>query len=61
MDKQTQLSSKFCESLGMSVILCRDGNADGFRCLSSHLCGGGQCKDSGAQTTSVTDASAAMS
>ncbi|MBQ7301381.1 MAG: hypothetical protein IJW77_16265 [Clostridia bacterium] len=45
-----QLSSKFCESLGMSVILCREDGEDRYRCLSSHLCGGEPCGDAAAQT-----------
>lgn len=37
------LASKFCDSLGMSVILCREEGTDAFRCLSSHLCGTQTC------------------
>jgi len=44
------LSSKFCDSLGMSVILCREDGAETYRCLSSHLCGGANCRENGTQT-----------
>ena len=37
------LASKFCDSLGMSVILCRSAENEPYRCLSSHLCGGQMC------------------
>lgn len=37
------LASKFCDSLGLSVILCRNAENEPFRCLSSHLCGGRGC------------------
>jgi len=43
------LASKFCDSLGMSVILCREEGKEDFRCLSSHLCGGQMCKEQQAQ------------
>ncbi len=45
-----QLSSKFCDSLGMSVILCREDGTGDYRCLSSHLCGGMNCRENRAQT-----------
>lgn len=37
------LASKFCDSLGMSVILCRNAEHEPYRCLSSHLCSGESC------------------
>ena len=40
---ENTLASKFCESLGMSVILCRDQGTEHCRCLSSHLCGTQTC------------------
>ena len=43
------LASKYCESLGMSVILCRVEGKDEFRCLSSHLCGGQTCNENQTQ------------
>jgi len=39
------LASKFCDSLGMSVILCREEGSEHYRCLSSHLCGGQTCEN----------------
>lgn len=40
---EQHLASKFCDTLGMSVILYREDGAKDFRCLSSHLCGGSLC------------------
>ena len=40
---EQHLASKFCETLGMSVILYRENERADYRCLSSHLCGGASC------------------
>ena len=42
-EQKQHLASKFCDTLGMSVILYREDSAADFRCLSSHLCGTSPC------------------
>ncbi|MBQ7982721.1 MAG: hypothetical protein IJ302_04075 [Clostridia bacterium] len=50
MNQPKELSSRYCERLGMSVILCREEtpaqeNNVPYRCLSAHLCGEGTCTE----------------